>query len=414
MIVDQNNCFRTDLNYCFLTDRLCLEAMQFIERGVATPSTLFAANSLIQAVVLHEHVVVGLSAFMGANFGAIDTIKGKLGSGIAPNNIIDPDLPTISTEMASNLYFWLSPVNLTMIQSSQSELSNIEAAADIVRVLSHQQLTLKDDEFEILTGVRHSPTGEAMISNRDVFDTFCMQLQQKQIAVFSPSDLLALRDTAGLIEAGSVLSQFTGCQLYTALQERIFQGHGIQYQGPAKIVKNMENELYDGWILGLQEFTVPPFLGILLSMFKDWDGRFWQRILDLRQRYTALRTAIGTFQIEFKYGSMSQRRRLKKDFDTGWAALLESFDDDQMKQLVKLACNPVEFARAGYERHTDIASVSCLISLWKDMGDISQSCLVHEILAKKCEDVTSIHDWQRVSRLMQSFTTLDGLMGGKG
>ncbi len=52
-------------NIVIVTDTLLLEVGSLIENEIVTPSTLFALNSLIQAVTLHDKVILGLCGFVG-------------------------------------------------------------------------------------------------------------------------------------------------------------------------------------------------------------------------------------------------------------------------------------------------------------------------------------------------------------
>ncbi len=84
MILNPDRHFNTDINFAFLSDRLVLEACQLIEHGVATPSSLFATNSLVQAVVLHDFVVVGLTTMVGSDHPATRAPLRQIGSRCCP------------------------------------------------------------------------------------------------------------------------------------------------------------------------------------------------------------------------------------------------------------------------------------------------------------------------------------------
>jgi hypothetical protein len=409
VVLDKRDNFRQDIGYAFLTDRLVVEAIRFLERRSATPSTLFAVNGLVQAIILHDHIIIGLASMAGANLPEYQHIRDKLGADVAPR-IVGPSFGELQGALRSEIYYWLTPITCPVVKESSHEAPMLSVLLDFLQIGNVADLVLDEDRFCERFGIK-GPYGryDAQVEDQRAFDVLNSDLKKHGRQPISPNDLLSLRDQAGLAAAGIAIGKATGRDVYHALHERPFIANEMQAQGPKKLVGLMEKALYEGPIIGFENIDVPPFLGMVISGGEDWLEKFWERVISLRERHAAFRKVYGDFQIAWRSANRGEQRILKQEYDRAWAALLEKvkYRREQRfshmtlqallsggKSVAKMAIEVDRFDQA-------ICRVGGLVKLWTDMNSITSQENARSIIARKCPDVASERQWREIARGIQ-------------
>jgi len=129
------------MSTAIVTDLVLNDVESLFERGLVTPSTLFAANSLVQAVVLHDDVILGMTPALGGRPTAVDFVENafsalRLGHATPHRpKIADPAFNVNPDENGDPIPLsdWLSPYSYPQSDSWKMEKSHFEAVHDFFR-----------------------------------------------------------------------------------------------------------------------------------------------------------------------------------------------------------------------------------------------------------------------------------------
>jgi hypothetical protein len=137
-----------------------------------------------------------------------------------------PETPDFATELASNFCYWISPTRVIATTSTDDEFKNLSVVTDYLAVGHIKDLVVDADSFQETHGVH--PGGS--ICNAAAFNDLEKKLRIAGRTVISPSDLLALRDQAGIVAAGIALAKATGKEFYhrhTTLSRHVIGQRGV-------------------------------------------------------------------------------------------------------------------------------------------------------------------------------------------
>ena len=408
-MLDERNAFRQDINYAFLSDRLVVEAIRFLEKRVATPSTLFALNSLVQAIILHDQLVVGLASMVGAELPEYQIIREKLGDDVSPR-VFAPNFDDLNSNLMKDTYYWLAPTHFSAVESTAHEVPMLTVLVDFLHIGTINDLVADEDTFCERFGVKKPfAHHDAQIEDQQAFNRLKGHLITHGRSLISPNDLLSIRDQAGLVAAGVAIGKVTGRDFYHALHERPLVANEMEGQGPKRLVQLMESELYDGSTIGIEDIDIPPFLGMIMSEREDWLENFWELVLELRRRHVKFRNVYGDFQIAWRLANRGEQRILKRDYDQAWSALLEKenyrceqrFSHATLQALLSagksIAKSAIELDRFDQA----ICRVGGLVRLWGDMNAITSQHNARNMISRKCNDVASELQWREVVQGIQ-------------
>ncbi|EHJ91476.1 hypothetical protein [Vreelandella boliviensis] len=401
MVLDKKDRFLENVNFAFLSDRLAIEAMGFLDKGLATPSTLFALNNLVQAVVLHDHLIVGLSSMAGSQIPDSTTIREKLGNDISPC-IVAPEFDHLGENLNKNVFYWIAPDYLPAIQSTANEIPMLSVLIDFLHVGTINDLVIDEDQFCEQFGVSAYRGGP--IRNQQAFNSLQSRLAIQRRESVTPDDLLALRDQAGMVAAGVSISKATGRDFYHSLHERPLIANEMSKHGPKKLLHLMESELYEDSSIGIEDIDIPPFLGMLMTRPGDWVENFWEKALELREEHHNFRRVYGDFQTEWKGANRGEQRKLKLEYDRAWNALLKKEEYLCEKRISHMA---LQALTTGGKSLADmmvevdrfdqaISRVGGLVPLWKDMNSITSQNDARKIISEKCSHISSGTEWRGV------------------
>jgi hypothetical protein len=152
-----------------------------------------------------------------------------------------------------------------------------------------------------------------------------------------------------------------------------------------------------------------------------WRRDFWLRLLDLRDRHSKYREAIGHFESKWKNATRGEQRHLKQTFEAAWGALQAKEVDKQEKRISHVAWRAVTTGGKALgdelvklDRFDQlIARASGLVTLWRDMECIAGTGRGREIISKQCVDVATIAQWRQVLKELMGANSAAGLAGGQ-
>ena len=394
-------------NTAIITDMALIEAMAFIEDGVVTPSTLFAMNNLVQAVVLHDSVFLGMAGLVGAGYGQSCQVAELLGSEISGVPSVGQFHEDIDQEVYPQILHWVASERPIASLSVTAELDHLSVVLDYLRARKISDITDKDSLTQAFGVKKAFGTPSAVIANQQLFESFEAEIAKKGGTSISPNDLLALRDLAWSAAAGYTLSRILHFNIYHSLLERPFYASELtEPKGPLKLVSkameelSIENAYFD-------EIAVPPFLGLILSS-RNFEPRFfWKMLLDARHKYRRLRKSVKEFH-EAWHGAATVReqRDLLLIHNRAWKALLDKEEYlgrerilyVLVRALITTGKTAVTEAIQFSQLKQAIGSVGGLVKLWKDMQDIVPSKDGRRVLGKHFQNLTTAAHWKEINR----------------
>jgi len=124
------------VNTGLLTEAVIIEAIACLS-GTAplTPSGLYALNSVVEATILHDRVLLGLVGIVGSKHASVEQLEEGLGSDIAqaPNVLQFAD--RFPAGDYGQLLHWIGGPGMYLVNASaDAELGNLGVIADYFRV----------------------------------------------------------------------------------------------------------------------------------------------------------------------------------------------------------------------------------------------------------------------------------------
>jgi hypothetical protein len=404
------------MNRAIVTDIALIETAALLEQRVVTPSTLFAANSIAQAVIFHDEVILGITGLVGMSHDGIDFIADKLDRSVARR----PTIGEFSNEIDdgstyATLLHWVAADQTTANSAADVEVAHFSVVQDFLRARRLADITGESsllDDF----GVRGGRRGD--IANQRLFSTFNADVVSRGGQPLSPNDLITVRDMAWLAAAGYTLSRALKVDVYHALIERPFYAGQLRKpQGPLELVRRASAalEVEEAWF---KDVRVPPFFGMILSEPTFSVRDFWSLLLQARMRHSDFRAAISTFEMAFRNArTKGEQRDILDDHTRAWDALLERRDyfarerilyviADAAKTLGKsLLDRLVELQR--FEHAT--GKVGGLVKLWDTMRQIAPDENVRELLGSHFGSAPSDAHWAKVGHIVKAVNSAAGL-----
>lgn len=399
-------------NTALITDITLIETNALIEEGIVTPSTLFAANSLVQAFVLHDKVILGTSGLAGMSHSAIDNINFLVGNSVARKPQIGEfvdEVSQVSEDAYSNLLYWVASEHLVANLNQDSEINHFSLVLDYLRTKKLSDLT-DEDALTKNFGIRKSfGDRDTTIADHSLFNLFNDNVISKGGTPISVNDLYVLRDLAWIAAGGYMLSRCTNSEVYHSLLERPFYASELKRpEGPLNLVNRAVSEL-DIEEIHFDEVKIPPFLGLIFSdkLFHRKD--FYKLILESRERHEQFRNSISHFNRDWKSAkNIGDQRRLIKDQKDAWDALMqkeEHYANERITYFLgrwaasfKKAIMEDLIRRDQYNQRID--KVGGLVKLWYELQDIIPTTDGRAILSKHFENLPTISHWEKVSKLL--------------
>lgn len=407
-------------NIAILTDTLLLEVGSLIENEVVTPSTLFALNSLIQAVTLHDKVILGLCGFVGGKISTIENLQSNLGKDIAKLSSVGYLDKFIPKEVYRDILYWVGGLSLLPNLSAKTEINHLSVVKDYLSARKLQDIVRKDaleNDFGVQEKIAER---RAIVCSENSFRAFNQDVLAHGGERISANDLFAVRELAWQAAAGYTLGNVLRIEVYHSLIERPFYGRELREpKGPLALVRQAVDELSieEAWFT---EIDIPPFLGILLTnpVFRVKD--VWMMIRDIRETHRLFRKAVTEFKGEWLAAkTIGEQRKLLREHTRAWEALLgkERYMETQKityilgkaaKTLGKsLLDDATEFDKYGQALRT----VGGLVKLWENMQDITPLQDSREILKRHFSQVADPNHWREVRKLVANVNSAVELEG---
>jgi len=407
-------------NIAILTDTLLLEVGALVENEVVTPSTLFALDSLIQAVTLHDKVILGLCGFVGGRISTVETLQLNLGKDIAKLSHVGYLDKFIPNEVYRDILYWVGGLSLLPNLSMKTEIDHLSVVNDYLNARKLQDIVRKD-ALENNFGVQEKiAQRRAIVCDENKFKAFNQDVLTHGGEGISANDLLAVRELAWQTAAGYNLGNALRIEVYHSLIERPFYGRELREpKGPLALVRQAVDELSieEAWFT---EIDIPPFLGILLSnpVFRLKD--IWVMIRDIRETHRLFRKAVTEFKNEWLAAkTRGEQRKILREHTRAWEALLgkEHYMETQRityilgkaaKTLGKsLLDDAIEFDKYGQALRT----VGGLVKLWKNMQDITPLQDGRKVLKGHFSQVADPNHWREVRKLVANVNSAVQLEG---
>jgi hypothetical protein len=408
-----------------VTDMILEEVEALFEQRVVTPSTLFAANSLAQAVVLHDRVFLGMVAAAGASLSGGDFVQDafsqlRLGQE-APRR---PDVVEAEFDIGdatplgrAPIMHWLSPDRFTASTTAVAETGNLEVVLDYLRVRRLSDI-IQDAALLDNFGVEGGPIADVVDPGK--LASFNEEVRQAGGKDFYANDLTVLRDIAWLAAAGITVAWARRYEVYHALLERPFYaGQLPRPGGPLELVQTLaeQDQLSHFWA---QDMVLPPFFGMVVSDPRFSVADFWALLWASRERHAAFRQAIAQFEAA-TYAATSQRElsALLADHRASLQALIERRQYQSENRLLYTVSGLLTSAgksvlkdlEAADRADKKIARTGGLVRLWDDVGSIAPATQVPQLLQRHFGRVPDPRAWSQVHTLVKQVNSAAGLQG---
>lgn len=409
-----------------VTDMVLEEVEALFERRVVTPSTLFAANSLAQAVILHDEVCLGMVRSAGALLSGGEFVEAQfldlhLGADsprrpqvAEPNFEIEDSSPYSSAPIT----YWLAPESFVSNTSVETELAHLEVVLDFLRARQLTDITGDDallDNFGVHGGRRVNLVDECK------FNEFNKDVLKAGGKVLTPNDLTTVRDLAWLAAAGLTVAWARKYEVYHALLERpLYAGQLPRPGGPLELVEKMaeENQAVDFWA---GEIGLPPFFGMIISDRHFSVQDFWSLLWQMRDRHEEFRISVGGFEASI-YGAATQRelKSILAEYRSSWDALLTQKNYKTEHRLLYTVADAVasngkslmkELIEAN-RAERKILHTGGLVRLWDDMEAITPATRAPELLQRHFGSVPDDRTWTNVHALVKKVNSAAGIRGG--
>lgn len=405
-------------NTAIVTDMALIEATVFIEDGVVTPSTLFAMNNLVQAVVLHDTVILGMAGLVGSNHPRINAIADALGTDISKIPRIGQFQDALPASVYPKILHWVASDRPIASISASAEFNHLSVVLDYLRVRKLVDIN-EDHSLKNNFGVvKPFSSSTAVVDDQRIFQLFEVAVAAKGGTPITANDLWALRDLAWTASAGYTLSRNLHVNVYHSLTERPFYGSELREpKGPLNLVSKATEEvtIEDAYF---DEILIPPFLGLILSNASFQRDVFWQILLDTRQKHRKFRKSITQFhQAWHSAKTVGEQRKLRQTHERAWEALLgkeEHLANERMTYRLgravtsggrSLMTDAIKLDRFGQA----ISAIGGLVRLWKDLQDVTPAKDGRRVLGQHFADLASPEHWQTIQKLVASVNSAAGL-----
>lgn len=410
------------MSKAIVTDMVLEEVMALFERRVVTPSTLFAANSLAQAVILHDTVVLGMVGAVGAKLGGGLFVEGQFAEiGIAGDTLRRPAITesgfTISDESPyakAPLTHWLAPDQFSANVSVEAEASHLSVVLDYLRARKLSDLTAEsalEDHFGVRGGRK------AQVVNPAAFKRFNEDVLKGGGKALTANDLTVVRDLSWLAAAGITVAWANKYEIYHALLERpLYAGQLPRPGGPLELVGKLtdENSLTEFWA---EDLVLPPFFGMVVSDPQFSLEDFWQLLWASRERHEPFRQAIGEFELAV-YAASTQRelRGILQAHRQSWQALIARQQyRAEHRLLYTVSDAAASLGKSVLKELTDadraekkISRTGGLVQLWDDIGGIAPAARAAELLGHHFGSIPDARAWSQIRSLVNQLESAAG------
>jgi hypothetical protein len=410
-------------NIALITDNTLIEAAALIKKGIVTPSSLFAANSLVQAVILHDQVILGVAGLASISHESIPFIHNELSAEVSRVPKVGDFQKEISEVPGAedeypNILYWVASERPVANAELDSEVDHFSVVLDYLRVKDLSDIT-DENALEEKFGIGKPFAGpQVEILDKKLFDSFNKDVVEKGGISFTPNDLFALRDLAWTAAAGYNLSALLNMEVYHSLLERPFYANELKKpHGPLNLPKQAEAEL-GNVTLNCKEIDIPPFLGLILKE-KSFDRKhFFSFLLESRKKHQSFRKAVSEFNYEFNaVNTKGEQLKLVKEYEDAWKALIDRTEYYSKERITyflgRWAANPIKalmedlIRRDQYNQRID--RVGGLVKLWKDLQDIVPSNDGRTVLNKFFNKLPTTNHWEKVQKLLKHVNSAAGL-----
>lgn len=409
-----------------VTDLVLQEVEALFERNVVTPSTLFAANSLAQAVILHDQVFLGMIGTVGGSPSGGLFVESKfrdlhLGDAsprrpvvIEPEFEISKDSPYYKVPIET----WLAPRNILNLHSIETEINHLELVLDFLRARRPSDITADTalfDSFGVQEGYGRST------ADKIKFSKFNEDVRKAGGRDISPTDLTTIRDMAWMAAAGSIVAHEHNYEVYHSLIERpLYAGQLLEAGGPLALVKKME-EANQPPVFWAREMVLPPFFGMIISDQNFNANDFWSLLWQMRDRHEDFRTAITKYETAIQVATtQGELNAILADHQESWDTLLALRKNVADRRILYTVADAVISAGSSFMKYAQtkntenikISRTGGLVRLWDDIGAIAPATKVPELLRQHFNSVPDALAWKELHSLVKKINSTAGLQEG--
>lgn len=405
------------VNTGLLTEAVIIEAHECLSGAAPlTPSGLYALNSVVEATILHDRVLLGLFGIAGGQHASVKQLEEGLGSDIAQVPDVLQFEDRFSVDDYAQLLYWVGGPGRLVNASADAELGNLGVIADYFRVSDTPPL-LTEGSFESAFGVRSVSGHYGTVVDSVRFQAFNQQIKSAGGTPISPNDIVSIQDLAWQAAAARSIGATLAVELYPSLMERTFYFDLLRKpRGPLQLVHELKRELSlaDLW---LDEIEIPPFVGMALRDVRGDASKFWQVVRDLRSKHEAFRASVANFRTAWSSAkTLKEQRDLLLSHQRAWNALLQKEDLRRTKRLTyvlgraattlgkSLMDEAIELDRFDQALH----QVGGLVKLWDDARSIPTTTESRELLERLFQEVAPPTHWKRVRALTEAVENIKG------
>lgn len=405
------------MSVAIVTDVALIEAAALLERRVVTPSTLFAANSLAQAVILHDQVLLGMTGTVGMRHEGIDFVAQNLERDFARRpTISDFSADALNADSGNQTFsYWIAPDRITANSLPNVEIAHFSVVEDFLRARRMSDIIGASALLDSF-GVAGSRSGHA--KDATLFSAFNAEVMSKGGQPLSPDDLLTVRDMAWLAAAGYTASRVLNFEVYHALIERPFYADQLKRPlGPLELVQraSVAIEPEEAWF---GEISIPPFFGMILSDQRFSSRDFWSLLIDARDRNSKFRGAIGSFQAAFGCArTKGEQQDILNEYNRAWTALIERQEYFAKERILYIIADAAKtLGKSLLDQlvklqrfESAVGKVGGLAVLWQDMRQIAPNGAARDLLGRHFGSVPSAEHWNQVSDAVKRVNTAAAL-----